>query len=112
MMELLPFILKALIGKYKTVQPTRTETITTTSGTVPELRKWKEGQTKAMIENQARISSRPHSERIYDTFKPISQDPIRTSGPAKTIGITGGPPITTTKETVTYSTGPARRIRV
>ena len=109
-LELLPFILKALLPKYRTMQPTRTETITTITGTVPELVVWKNQKTQEMID---RAAKKPTIYTISKDAKPLStQSQVVTNAPSKRYAIGGGPPMTTTTETITYSTGPARRIRV
>ena len=104
MMELLPFILKALMGKYKTVQPTRTETITTITSTAPAIKQYRDTTTQAMVERAKVFRGGTVSKEIPSTGRFVT--------PTKPIGIMGGPPVTITKENVTYSTGPAKRIRV
>ena len=110
MMELIPFILKALLPKYKTIQPTRTETITTITGTVPELKAWK-AQTFAGMTERAAV--KPTRYEIPTGTKPVKTGSGVVTGDmvgSTRRGITGGPPVTITKETVKYATGPIKRV--
>ena len=104
MMELLPFILKALLPKYKTKQPTRTETITNITSTAPAMKQYRDTKTYGMIERAKTFRGGSVSKDIPPTGRFVT--------PTKPIGITGGPSVTITKETVKYATGPIKRVKV
>lgn len=100
MIELLPWILKSYLRK--TVQPTKTETFSQTSGSVPAFTNWRNQQVQGMIERAA----------VKPIVRTVSKDITggRFNVPKAPVGITGGPPMTTTKTTVTYATGKPRTV--
>ena len=96
MIELLPYVLKALLKGQK---PTyKTETFTQTSGSVTDLRNWKNAQGQGMID---RAAVKPTVHTLPSNLKPVNSPVTPVSG-MEPIGITGGPPMTTTRTTVTY----------
>jgi hypothetical protein len=112
MIELLPWVMKALL-RTKTVQPTRTETFTQRSIDINAHRKWKAEQYVQIQENTNAWLSRPQSQRVVYDLKPLkpSDGVVTGADYRKPIGITGGPPVTTTKTTVTYATGKPRTVK-
>ena len=89
---------------YKTFQPTKTETFTQTSITSDKFVGWRNQQVQGMIERAA----------VKPVVRSVSKDITggRFNAPTTPVGITGGPPMTTTKTTVTYATGKPRTVRV
>ena len=104
MIELIPFFLKALLPRYKTMQPTRTETITTITSTAPAIKQYRDTTTQAMIERAKVFRGGTVSKEIPSTGRFVT--------PTKPIGITGGPSVTITKENIPYTTGPIKRVKV
>lgn len=110
MMEMVVFFLRSL---YKTYQPTKTETFTTTTISSKKFADWREQSFQSQLSNTDKFLSRPQAERVVTTFKPVPVSTVVTGPPAtKPIGITGGAPVTTTKTTVTYATGKPRTVMV
>lgn len=97
MMEVALLLLGKMFGR-KSRPKTITETVTTYTSTVPEMRAWKE---RTLADMTARAALKPTRQTIPVGTTPLKPtDGIVTgTGGRSTIGITGGPPVTTTRTT-------------
>ena len=99
MMEVALLLLNRMFGHRR--RDLRKETLTTYTTTVPEMKAWKERTFQGMTERAA-VKPITAGRQITVTAPLPKSDIVTGAGLPKRRGIGGGPPVTTTRTTVTY----------